>query len=214
MFPHNADPAVISRHYEVYLYYLLGEIMFCNSSRDYVEPHLIWLARELTAQPDEDISYSWVSVVLADTYRGLCDACRWFTSRGSISGCLLLLQMWSLEYLPTSRPWVKKTYYPISISNGIPDTMRPTMGYRWMFGRLCWMHQSDHGSYICVVSDLDLLNADHVNWDPWTADRAVDIASGGLISAACISDTGLWMTRCLLVYMNSMKLYSPERVQR
>jgi hypothetical protein len=53
------------------------------------------------------------------------------------------------------------------------------------------MHQSDHGSYIRVVSDLYLLNADHVNWDPWTADRAADIASGGLISAACISDTGL-----------------------
>jgi hypothetical protein len=65
------------------------------------------------------------------------------------------------------------------------------MGYRWMFVRLRWMHQSVHGSYIRVVSDLDLLNADHVNSDPWTADRATDIASGGLISDACISDTGL-----------------------
>jgi hypothetical protein len=53
------------------------------------------------------------------------------------------------------------------------------------------MHQSNHGSYICIVSDLDLLNADRVNWDPWTADRAADIASGGFISVACISDTGL-----------------------
>jgi hypothetical protein len=188
--------------------------MFCNSSGDYVEPHLIWLARELTAQPDEDISYSWGSVVLADTYRGLCDNCRRLTSRGSISGCLLLLQMWSWEYLPTSHPWVKKAYYLIPISNDIPDTMRPTMGYRWMFAWLRWMHQSDHGSYICVVSDLDLLNTDHVNWDPWTTDRAADIVSGGLISAACISDTGLWMTRCLLVYMNIVELYSPEHVQR
>jgi hypothetical protein len=58
MCPHNADAAVVSRHYEVYLYYLLGGIMFCNSLGDYVEPHLIWLARELTTQPDEDISYS------------------------------------------------------------------------------------------------------------------------------------------------------------
>jgi hypothetical protein len=77
------------------------------------------------------------------------------------------------------------------------------MGYRWMFALLRWMHQSDHGSYIHVVTDLDLLNVDHVNWDPWTADRAADIVSGGLISAACISDIGLWMTRCLLVYMNN-----------
>jgi hypothetical protein len=76
------------------------------------------------------------------------------------------------------------------------------------------MHQSDHGSYIRVVSDLDLLNADHVNWDPWTANRAADIVSGGLISVACISSTGLSMTRCLLVYMNSVELYSPEHVQR
>jgi hypothetical protein len=93
--PHNADAAVISHHYEVYIYYLLGGIIFCNSSGDYMEPHLIWLARKLTAQPDEDISCSWGSVVLADTYRGLCDACRRLTSRSSISGCLLLLQMWS-----------------------------------------------------------------------------------------------------------------------
>jgi hypothetical protein len=64
------------------------------------------------------------------------------------------------------------------------------------------MHQSDYDSYIHIVSDLDLLNVGHVNWDPWTADRAADIMSGSLISAACISDTGLWMTRCLLVYMN------------
>jgi hypothetical protein len=116
-------------------------------------------------------------------------------------------------FLPLVRG-LKKAYYPIPISSDIPDTMRPTMGYRWMFARLCWMHQSDHGSYIRVVSDLDLLNVDRVNWDPWTADRAADIASGGLISNACISDTGLWMTRCLLVYMNNVELYSPERVQR
>jgi hypothetical protein len=95
MCAHNADVTVISHHYEVYLYYLFGGIMFCNSSGDYVEPHLIWLARELTAQPDEDISYSWGSAVLADTYHGLYDTCRRLTSRGSILGCLLLLQMWS-----------------------------------------------------------------------------------------------------------------------
>jgi hypothetical protein len=140
MCSHNADAAVISHHCEVYLYFLLGGIMFYNSSGDYVEQHLIWLACELTAQTDEDISYNWRSAVLADTYRGLCDACRRLTSRGSILGCLLLLQMWSWEYLPTSRPWVKKAYYPIPISKDIPDTMRPTMGYRCMFARLCWMH--------------------------------------------------------------------------
>jgi hypothetical protein len=49
------------------------------------------------------------------------------------------------------------------ISNDILNTMRPTMGYQWMFTRLHWMHQSDHGSYIRVVSDLDLLNANHIN---------------------------------------------------
>jgi hypothetical protein len=179
-----------------------------------VEPHLIWLAHELTAQPDDDISYSWGSTVLADTYRGLCDACRRLTFRVSISRCLLLLQMWSWEYLPTSRPWVKKAYYPIPISNNIPDTIRPTMGYRWMFTRSRWMHQSDHGSYIRVVNDVDLLNADHVNLDPWTADNVVDIVSGGLLSVACISNTGLWMTRCLLVFMNSVEVYSSEHVQR
>jgi hypothetical protein len=106
--PHNADAAIVSRHFEVYMYYLLGGIIFYNSLGNYVEPHLIWLARELTAQPDEDISYSRGSAVLADTYCGVCDACRQLTSKGSILRCLLLLQMWIWEYLTTSRRGLKK----------------------------------------------------------------------------------------------------------
>jgi hypothetical protein len=127
--PHNADAAVISRQYEVYLYYLLGGIMFCNSSGDYMEPHLIWLACELTAQPDEDISYSQRSVVFVMPADGLhLGVLFWDVSYSCKCGA-------GSTFLPLARG-LNKAYYPIPISNDIPDTMRPTMGYRWMFARL------------------------------------------------------------------------------
>ena len=42
--PPDADEATIMQYYEVYLYILLGGIMFCNTVDNYVLPHIVWLA--------------------------------------------------------------------------------------------------------------------------------------------------------------------------
>ncbi|XP_062186040.1 protein MAIN-LIKE 1-like [Phragmites australis] len=160
--PPDADEATVMQHYEVYLYILLGGIMFCNTAGDYVLPHILWLAHELTSRPYEPTHYSWGSAVLAATYKGLCAATQRSTKMGSISGCLHLLQRWSWDYLPVCRPWVSKTYYTVPISDGVADGMRPTMGYRWLHARLRWSHHQDHGNYSRVISDLDVLSADLV----------------------------------------------------
>jgi hypothetical protein len=212
--PPDADEATVMQHYEVYLYILLGGIMFCNTAGDYVLPHIVWLARELTSRPYEPTHYSWGSAVLAATYKGLCAATQRSTKMGSISGCLHLLQLWSWDYLPVCRPWVSKTYYPVSISDGVADDMRPTMGYRWLHARLRWSHHQDHGNYSRVISDLDVLSADLVEWDPWRSERVAEIATSGLIAPSCFRDSDLWMTRCFLLYMNNVEVYSPDRVQR
>ncbi|XP_062201069.1 protein MAIN-LIKE 1-like [Phragmites australis] len=72
--PLDADENTLMQHYKVYLYVLLGGIMFCNTAGDYVVPHIVWLAAHLASHPYEPTSYSWGSAVLAATYRGLCDA--------------------------------------------------------------------------------------------------------------------------------------------
>ena len=110
--PPDADDDTVARHYEVYLYDLFAGVMFCNTAGDYVMPHHVWLARQLAMAPHEEHTYSWGSAVLAATYRGLCDACQRSTDKGSITGCLHLLQLWSWTYLPISRPWVERAYYP------------------------------------------------------------------------------------------------------
>jgi len=212
--PPDADDATVMQHYEVYLYVLLGCIMFCNTAGDYVAPHVVSIARHLASHPYEATSYSWGSAVLAATYRGLCEATQRTKKNANITGCIQLLQLWSWEYLPVSRPWVLKRYYPVHIPEGIADDMRPTMGYRWIHARLRWNMQQDRGSYPRVISDLDVITADHVDWDPWRMARVVEIAEGGLLAASCTSDAGLWMTKCYLLYMQCVEVYSPERVQR
>src|SRR6266498_207425 len=136
--PPNADEDTISRHFEVYLYALFAGVMFCSTAGDYVLPHLVWLAHDIAMHPAEDTSYSRGSAVLAATYQGLCDACQRSNANATLSGCLLLLQLWSWEYLPISRPRVAKSWYPKIINEHDPEDMRPTMGYRWTHAMLRW----------------------------------------------------------------------------
>ena len=56
--PPDANEATVMQHYEVYLYILLGGIMFCNTAGDYVLPHIVWLARQLTSRPYEPTHYN------------------------------------------------------------------------------------------------------------------------------------------------------------
>ncbi|XP_062211895.1 uncharacterized protein LOC133912928 [Phragmites australis] len=88
------------------------------------------------------------------------------------------------------------------------------MGYRWIHARLRWSQQQDHGNYSRVISDLDILSADLVDWDPWCMARVKEIADGGLLASSCSRDADLWLTTCFLLYMNCVEVYSPERVQR
>jgi hypothetical protein len=65
----------VTRLFEVYLLWLFGYIMFNNSHYIYVD----WILRVYTWEIiDDDVGdvpiYVWCAVVLASTYRGLCDA--------------------------------------------------------------------------------------------------------------------------------------------
>ena len=91
----DADENSVTRSLEAYLLWLFGYIMFNNTHGNSVDRILIPYAREI-ADADEDVPpYSWGSAVLAAMYRGLCDSCTKTCGEAILTGCPLLLQLWS-----------------------------------------------------------------------------------------------------------------------
>lgn len=128
----NADDYSVSRSLEAYLLWLFGFVMFQNSHGSSVDKILISYAREI-ADADEDAvpTYSWASAVLAATYRGLCDACSKTEQGAVLTGCPLLLQLWSYERIAVGRPAVDLTAYDHEMY-GEHAEEAPTMGTLWL----------------------------------------------------------------------------------
>jgi hypothetical protein len=89
----DADDQTSDRFLEVYLLWLFGWVLFCESAGDSVSRCLIpWAQRIADALLEQMLQISWGSVVLAATYRGLCSVVTRPTSREAILlGCPLLL---------------------------------------------------------------------------------------------------------------------------
>lgn len=212
--PADATAEQINVHLEVYLLMLLGGIMFCSSTGSIVEPHILWMARDMAARPFEACLYSWGSAVLAWTYRALCTACRSCGAKSKLFGCPLLLQLWSWTYLPICRPVINPRYYPIHVDDTVHPLHRPSMGYQWLHGRVHYASHVNTTNYNQVVQDLDFLQEDCVDWEPYSQVRMMEVATGGQISASCTAGSPFWLTKCFLLYMHAVEVYSPERVLR
>jgi hypothetical protein len=105
---------------EVYLLWLFGWVMFCESARDSV-----------SLKHPSSTQISWGSAVLATTYRGLCSAVTRPTSREAILlGCPLLLQMWIHERFDIGRPRTDLSEYELA-ADGTDLADLPTMGSLW-----------------------------------------------------------------------------------
>ena len=92
-----------------------------------VDRILLSYAREIADAVEDVPPYSWGSAVLAATYRGLCDGCRKTHRDAILSGCPLLLQLWSYERLAVGRPIVSHKPYHEAMYGDEKDD-RPTMG--------------------------------------------------------------------------------------
>ncbi|CAH9096741.1 unnamed protein product, partial [Cuscuta europaea] len=94
----DADEVMIQQHARTYILMMMGAFIFADKSGNEVQVlHLPMLERfDVAAQ------FSWGSATLAYLYRQLCHGCY----RGSIElgGFLLLLQIWSWEYIHIGRP--------------------------------------------------------------------------------------------------------------
>ena len=101
---------------------------------------LIPLARSIADAPLHEVpQFSWASVVLAATYRGLCTGVTKVSAEEPIFvGCPLLLQLWSYERFPVGRPEMDFEPY-VQLSHDHDDVDRPTMGSLWCLRRVSYI---------------------------------------------------------------------------
>ena len=136
----NAGDVVVRRNFEAYLLWLFGWVMFLGSHGDSVDKHYVRYARELADLPVDEIpSYAWGPAVLCATYRALCDACHRVQDSSILSGCPLLLQLWSLERFQIGRPQLDLRAYEDSLYVPDDELDRPTMGTVWCRRRVSFM---------------------------------------------------------------------------
>jgi hypothetical protein len=116
---------------EVYLLWLFGWVLFCESVGDSVSRCMIPWAQRITDAPLKQMpQISLGSAVLAATYMGLCSVVTRPTSRETILlGCSLLLQMWIHERFDIGRPRTDLSEYEPAADGTDPADL-PTMGSR------------------------------------------------------------------------------------
>ena len=76
-----------------YVLYVCGEILFPTKSNNVVHPRLILFLED----PNKIYGYAWGAAVLAYMYKNLQEASR--KDVRSISGCTIVLMLWSRERL-------------------------------------------------------------------------------------------------------------------
>lgn len=132
----DPDEYTLSRHLEAYLLWLFGWTMFTGTHGDAAPRWFIHLAQQIADAPLEAMpQYSWASAVLAATYRGLCDACTKSDANAILTGCPLLLQLWSYTRFHVGRPKMDFTPFPESFYGETEDD-GPTAGTVWCCRRV------------------------------------------------------------------------------
>lgn len=134
MLEDEADDYSVSRSLEAYLLWLFGSIMFTNTHGNCTDKVLIQYAQEIVdSDPDDDVPrYSWGSAVLAATYHGLCESCMKVDDNGILTGCPILLQLWSCERLAIGRPTVCLDPYGAELYEDDIADSQPTFGTLWL----------------------------------------------------------------------------------
>ncbi|CAH9070541.1 unnamed protein product [Cuscuta europaea] len=94
----NVDEVIIQQHARAYIFMLMGASVFADKSGNEVQVlHLPILERF-----DVAAHFNWGSATLAYLYRQLCRGCQ--NGSTEVGGFLLLLQIWSWEYIHIGRP--------------------------------------------------------------------------------------------------------------
>jgi hypothetical protein len=191
------------------------------------------------AEPGQVPGWSWGSVVLAATYRGLCQACLKTERTAVITGCPLLLQLWSYERFAIARPLISEEPY-LPEMYGMWDEDSPTMCSLWTDRRvssfklfnllfyvsvyeeyrcscvilqMSWAHRQVRKTYPQFVSEFDRMRPQDVIWTPYTA-AAIQTRAPHRLSSLCTRDEEYWLTKANLVFDILVEPYCVERVMR
>ncbi|KAK1661848.1 hypothetical protein QYE76_050007 [Lolium multiflorum] len=202
--PEDADEETVKQHARAYILSLVGGLLFPDASGDRYNAYPFPLIADL-----ENIgSYSWGSATLAYLYRAMCDACRRQSEQGNLTGCLLLLQLWSWERFPIGRPDMVKLKYP-NVEELEDERDRPAVGLRWVVG-VCTYRSAPARCYEHFTNEFDLLTDDQVVWSPYREERVEKLQ----LAPICTQDSHLWLTQAPLVFFFMVEVYTPERVMR
>jgi hypothetical protein len=237
----DPDDYTVARHLEAYLLWLFGWTMFTSSQGNVVSKYLIYFAQQIADAPLGDVpQFSWASAVLANMYRGLCDACTRTDPHSILSGCPLLLQLWSYSHFYVGRPQMDFSPFPLATFYGDSEVDAPTAGTVWCRRRVrtilflpfqtnCylvmklmnslfvlqprWANVQVHKAYPELVKEFDRLQDADVQWTPYYSQELLDMVPHGL-SSLCTRDSVFWLTKKALVFDICVEAYSAHRVMR
>uniref|UniRef100_K3XPY6 Aminotransferase-like plant mobile domain-containing protein n=1 Tax=Setaria italica TaxID=4555 RepID=K3XPY6_SETIT len=163
--PEDADEETVKQYARAYILSLISGVLFPDASGDLYTFYPFPLIADL-----ENIgSYSWGSATLAYLYRSMCAACRRQSDQSNLTGCLLLLQLWSWERFPIGRPDMVKLKYP-NVEELEDERDRPTVGLRWVVG-MCTRRAAPARCYEHFTNEFDLLTDDQIVWCPYREER-------------------------------------------
>ncbi|XP_078165509.1 serine/threonine-protein phosphatase 7 long form homolog [Carex rostrata] len=176
---------------------LFGSVMFPDKTMDSVPCMYLQFLRHL----DEPWEYNWGSAVLAYLYRELSSAC--MTTTNSISGPLLLLQMWSWTRFPIGRPKPAAPHLPLG---GVDPSERHAFGVKWTT-RHIWTDNTHLGGVSHFRDDLSDLVDGAVNWLAYKEHE-------NDWNAQVYKDQKYFMARGALIHFWIVTQHYPDRVMR
>ncbi|KAK1369701.1 hypothetical protein POM88_035793 [Heracleum sosnowskyi] len=196
----HASEADVLHHTRCYLIQLIGGSLFTDTSGGLI--HCMWVqfVRDLAACG----GYAWGPAVLAFLYRELCKGSK--RDKEEVAGCLLLLQLWAWERLPTLAPI--RTSQPL-VDDQFWVGPRATWSEslccvpRWLVGH---SFADKAGRTVSVTRTvLDQLATSHFIWEPYSR----DVIDG--LPAYCLTNQHIWRYRGPMICVFIVEPHMPNR---
>jgi Plant mobile domain len=176
---------------------LFGTLLFPDSTWSGVPAMYLQFLMDL----EHPQQYNWGAAVLALLYRNLSIAARAVSK--SITGPVILLQMWGWTWFNVSRP---KPLEPFT-AWGEPDLDSCQPYGRYWTGKHTFIHSPNHAGPGAPRDMFDSIMDTHINWCPY------NFVMTRLPSVVC-RDIDIWMAKVALIHFWVVSYYYPDRVMR
>ncbi|XP_074346539.1 serine/threonine-protein phosphatase 7 long form homolog [Apium graveolens] len=196
--PQDASADDIRFQVLCYLVHLFGGVLFTDHSGGLFRPMFLHFIRDLDRCGD----YAWGAAVLAYLYRELCKTSK--KDVDEVAGCLLLLQLWAWERLPTLAPI--RTSSILFDARFWEGQVAAPRGLRWLHGH---SYTSTGGRTLSAIRTLlDGLGPSQFIWQPYSVDVIFELP------AYCFTGECIWRYYGPLICIFIVELHCPNRVAR